>query len=167
MLHAFRRHHLLWRASMDRSEEPVMRWAVFTLLSGQTQSSCHAILGKDALDGAAGWRRWSKRGPERCPVDAGVCHHLTFCSPQWALWSSSCWELSCWWRTTLLGSGLPPCGPTHRYCWWNQSPLCHLRTWQWCLNHVQVYSCRWRWGGGHASLCNASAQGEGWGGGLT
>src|SRR4029434_902432 len=32
MLRALRRHLLLWTASMVGSEEPVMRWAVFTTL---------------------------------------------------------------------------------------------------------------------------------------
>ena len=48
---------------------------------------------------------------------------VTFCSPQWALCSSWCWEPSCCWHTTLLGAGPPPCMQTHRCCWWAKVSL--------------------------------------------
>ena len=43
MLYAFHRHHLLWRALMEESEEPVMRWAVFTTLCSALRSETEQL----------------------------------------------------------------------------------------------------------------------------
>ena len=104
-------------------------------------------------------------------MDEGVCvcHHLTFCRPLWALWSSRCWEPSCFWRTTLLVFDLLPVGQlivfadeTNHCC-----VVCEL-------DNGFITMCRCavkgeevvKEGAQHASLWNTSVQHNGWGGAL-
>lgn len=119
-----------------------------------TENTAGVMIWIRCIDYTSGLKCWGCSSEVLGDVDTQKLELVTT-SPQWALWSSWCWEPGCGRRNTPPGAGPSPCRPIH-CCWGGHPKRCCLQTWKWYCHRVQVCSGR-----GRGSRGEGSAHGPG------